>query len=111
MKLNFGVNMRIQPLQAVVAQIEHKKLNKVINKNSNAKFLDKKLNKLKGYVKIPHRKKVNLETFSLYMATFKQRDELKDFYKKMILKQKFIIQYLYINKKQLDLIVNLMKKI
>ena len=58
--------MRIQPLQAVVAQIGLKKLNKVIKqRNSNAKFLDDKLNKLKGYVKIPQRKKVNLETFSL----------------------------------------------
>ena len=79
----WGVNMRIQPLQAVVAQIGLKKLNKVIKqRNSNAKFLDKKLNKLKGYVKIPQRKKVNLETFSLYMATFEQRNELKEFYKK-----------------------------
>ena len=108
----WGVNMRIQPLQAVVAQIGLKKLNKVIKqRNSNAKFLDEKLNKLEGFVKIPQRKKVNLETFSLYMATFEQRNELKSFYKKMILKQKFIIQSLYINKKQLDLIVNLMKKI
>ena len=48
----WGVNMRIQPLQAVVAQIGLKKLNKVIKqRNSNAKFLDEKLNKLEGFVK------------------------------------------------------------
>ena len=38
----WGVNMRLQPLQAVVAMHGLKKLKSVINKrNSNAKYLDK----------------------------------------------------------------------
>jgi len=76
---DWGVNMRIQPFQAIVANIELKKVKKIINlRNKNAKILDKHLSQIKG-VNIPQRKKGFLETFALYMARFKKRDDLKSF--------------------------------
>ena len=79
----WGVNLRMQPLQAVVAIEGIKKLNKVIKiRNKNAKFLDTELQKLKQFVKIPNRIKGHVETFALYMALFKKRDKLIKFLKK-----------------------------
>ena len=76
---DWGVNMRLQPLQAAVAGIELQKVNKIVKKrNENARILDKLLSKIK-YVKIPERKKFYKETFALYMARFKKRDELKSY--------------------------------
>ena len=75
----WGVNIRLQPLQAVVADIELKKVNNIIKKrNYNAQFLDKELSKI-DKVKLPKRLKENTETFALYMARFKNRDKLKLF--------------------------------
>jgi len=76
---NWGVNMRLQPLQAAVAKIELKRVNKIVKKrNENARILDELLSKIK-YVKTPERKKFHQETFALYMARFKKRDELKSY--------------------------------
>ena len=76
---NWGVNMRLQPLQAVVADIELKKVRKIVKiRNKNANFLDKHLSTLKE-VSLPERKKNYTETFALYMARFKKRDQLKSF--------------------------------
>ena len=76
---NLGVNMRLQPLQAVVADIELKKVRKIVKiRNKNANFLDKHLSTLKE-VSLPERKKNYTETFALYMARFKKRDQLKSF--------------------------------
>ncbi len=76
---NWGVNMRLQPLQAVVADIELKKVRKIVKiRNKNASFLDKNLSTLKE-VSLPERKKNYTETFALYMARFKKRDQLKSF--------------------------------
>ena len=76
---NWGVNMRLQPLQAVVADIELKKVRKIVKiRNKNASFLDKHLSTLKE-VSLPERKKNYTETFALYMARFKKRDQLKSF--------------------------------
>ena len=75
----WGVNMRLQPLQAVVADIELKKVRNIVKiRNKNAKFLDKHLSKQKE-VSLPERKKNYIETFSLYMARFKKRDKLKSY--------------------------------
>ncbi len=75
----WGINNRLQPLQAVVAKIELKKINKIIiQRNKNAKILDEGLNNI-AEVKIPERKKGYKETFALYMAQFKKRDQLKEF--------------------------------
>ncbi|OUX36481.1 MAG: hypothetical protein CBE33_05680 [Candidatus Pelagibacter sp. TMED273] len=80
-KIDFwGVNMRIQPLQAIVALNQLKKLDSVIKKrNLNAKYLDNLLKKLYPNVILPKRLKDYKETFALYMGIFKKRDKLIKF--------------------------------
>ena len=64
----WGVNMRLQPLQSIVAYKGIQKLDKIIKKrNYNAKILDKGLDILRPKVTIPKRPKKYLETFALYM--------------------------------------------
>ncbi len=76
----WGENFRLQPLQAVVALNQLKKLNRVIKiRNKNANILDRELIKLKPYVEIPIRPKGFKETFALYMACFKKRDRLREY--------------------------------
>ena len=75
----WGVNYRMQPLQAIVALNGLKKIDKVIkDRNVNAKFYDNKLKDLnhKGLIKIPERPKGYVETFALYMIECKNRDSL-----------------------------------
>jgi dTDP-3-amino-2,3,6-trideoxy-4-keto-D-glucose/dTDP-3-amino-3,4,6-trideoxy-alpha-D-glucose/dTDP-2,6-dideoxy-D-kanosamine transaminase len=73
----WGVNVRMQPLQSVVANIQLKEVDKIIEKRiMNANFLDRELAKNKN-IQIPRRIKGYRETFALYMANFKKRDELK----------------------------------
>lgn len=73
----WGVNMRLQPLQAIVAINQLKNLNKVIKKrNKNAKILDKLLSNKIPEIIIPERIKGYTETFALYMGLFKSRDKL-----------------------------------
>ena len=79
-KIEFwGINTRLQPLQAVVANIELNKIPSIIKKrNYNAKKLDEGLAKLSlgNKIIIPVRNKSNSETFALYMGLFNQRDKL-----------------------------------
>lgn len=78
----WGVNMRLQPLQAIVAAERLDYLEETIEKrNRNAKFLDTELSKLqlKNEISIPIRPKGFVETFALYMGLFERRDELKNF--------------------------------
>ncbi len=76
----WGVNMRIQPLQAIVALNRLKEINKTISeRNINALFLDKALKTLYPNVILPERLKNNLETFSLYMCLVKNRNNLLKF--------------------------------
>lgn len=73
----WGVNMRLQPLQAVVAIEGLKKIENVIKKrNQNAKKLDNQLKKLSTYIVLPKRIKGYKETFALYMILVKKRDNL-----------------------------------
>ena len=73
----WGVNMRLQPLQAIVALEGLKKIDKLIKKrNENAKRLDNFLIDLYPNVTLPKRPKGYLETFALYMCLVKNRDEL-----------------------------------
>ena len=73
----WGVNMRLQPLQSIVACEGLKKLNKNIKKrNLNAKLLDENLKNLKPMVIIPNRPNFFLETFALYMILWEKRDKL-----------------------------------
>ena len=75
----WGVNMRMQPLQSVVAAIELKKVKKIVSqRNKNANFIDRELTNIK-YINIPNRVAKFKETFVLYMARFEKRDQLKKF--------------------------------
>jgi aminotransferase EvaB len=82
-KINFwGVNARIQPLQAIVAIEGLKKLKNVIKKRKkNAYILDKGLKNLFPKVIIPVRPKNYLETYALYMGLFNNRDKLVSYLK------------------------------
>jgi len=78
----WGVNMRIQPLQAIVAMRCLPELDDIILKrNQNAILLDKLLSQpaMKPYVSIPVRDPLNQETHALYMGLFKNRDGLKKY--------------------------------
>ena len=87
----WGINTRLQPIQAVIAILELKKINKIIEKrNKNAKILDKYLSKIKE-AQIPVRPKFYKETFSLYMARFKRRNQLKRY----LLKNKIEVKIHY----------------
>mgnify|MGYP001241011924 CR=1 FL=1 len=73
----WGLNKRLQPLQAIVASHGLDKIKNVINiRNKNAKKLDKGLSNLFPHVKVPKRLKTHIETFALYMITCERRDEL-----------------------------------
>ena len=73
----WGVNMRLQPLQAIVALEGLKKLDKTISKrNLNAKRMDKLLLPLFPNVILPKRRKNHKETFALYMILVNRRDQL-----------------------------------
>jgi aminotransferase EvaB len=79
----WGVNNRMQPLQAIVAMHGLKKLKKIISlRKKNADFLDKKLLTLKKYIKLPKRPKNYLETYALYMILCQNRDKLKKYLEK-----------------------------
>ena len=76
----WGVNMRLQPLQAIVASHRLDQLNETIKKrNENAKYLDNNLQNISKNIIIPKRVYGNVETFALYMGLFNHRDELKSF--------------------------------
>ena len=73
----WGVNMRLQPLQAIVASHILKTVPETVDiRNRSARMLDEGLNKLRDYVTVPPRPVGYRETFSLYMARFKKRDAL-----------------------------------
>mgnify|MGYP000928864558 CR=1 FL=1 len=73
----WGVNMRLQPLQAIVALEGLKKIDNVIKKrNKNAKKMDKLLSSLSPNVLTPKRPRGFKETFALYMCLVKNRDKL-----------------------------------
>lgn len=83
-KIKFwGVNARMQPLQAIVAIEGLKKLKFVISKRKkNAEILDKGLKNLFPNVIVPKRFKNHLETYALYMGLFNNRDKLISYLKK-----------------------------
>jgi len=73
----WGTNMRIQPLQAVVADYFLDHVNSYVSiRNENAKHLDNLLSDLAPQVKVPPRIEQNLETYSLYMLLVQSRDKL-----------------------------------
>ena len=73
----WGINMRLQPLQAIVALEGLKKIDSVIKKrNENAKKMDNLLLNLSPNIVIPKRPKGYRETFALYMCLVTNRDKL-----------------------------------
>lgn len=73
----WGVNMRLQPLQAIVASHVLKTVPETVTiRNRNARMLDEGLKGLGDFVIVPPRPVGYKETFSLYMARFKKRDAL-----------------------------------
>ena len=73
----WGVNMRLQPLQAIVASIELSKVPKIIeDRNKNADYLDSALSSLAPRVITPERMNYDIETYSLYMVLCEDRDKL-----------------------------------
>ena len=73
----WGLNMRLQPLQAIVANIELPKVPQIIeDRNRNAEYLDKALMSLAPKVITPERKSYDIETYSLYMVLCDDRDNL-----------------------------------
>ena len=103
----WGVNNRLQPFQAIVANIEIKKLKKIIRiRNRNAKIMDNLLRPLYPNVIVPSRLKGFTETFALYMCLFKYRDKLMRFLKKNRIETK--IHYpIPLNKQKAAKILNL----
>jgi len=76
----WGVNMRLQPLQAIVAShILDTVPDLVARRNANARLLDEGLSKLEPFVQIPTRPAGNVEAYQLYLASFARRDELLRF--------------------------------
>lgn len=76
----WGVNMRIQPLQAVVASYFLDNIDSIIEiRNQNALLLDHTLSDLSEYISIPPRYENYTETFSLYMLLVEKRDLLYKF--------------------------------
>ena len=74
----WGINNRLQPLQAIVALEGLKKIDDVIKKrNNNAKKMDNYLSALCPNVILPKRPKGYKETFALYMCLVKKRNLLK----------------------------------
>jgi dTDP-3-amino-2,3,6-trideoxy-4-keto-D-glucose/dTDP-3-amino-3,4,6-trideoxy-alpha-D-glucose/dTDP-2,6-dideoxy-D-kanosamine transaminase len=76
----WGANMRLQPLQAIVAIEGLKKIDRIIKqRNKNAKKLDKELKKLTPKIILPNRIKGYKESFALYMILAEKRDELLEY--------------------------------
>jgi len=73
----WGVNMRIQPLQAVIANYFLDHLPNFIEiRNKNAQYMDSLLAPFHPYINLPERLREFKETYSLYMVLAKNRDKL-----------------------------------
>ena len=73
----WGVNMRLQPLQAIVANIELTKVPQIVEvRNRNAEYLDTALMNLAPKIITPKRMSYDTETYSLYMVLCEDRDKL-----------------------------------
>jgi dTDP-4-amino-4,6-dideoxygalactose transaminase len=73
----WGVNMRLQPLQAIVAlRVLETIPQALLTRNRNARLLDEGLQQLEGFVKVPARIAGNVESYTIYIAFFQTRNEL-----------------------------------
>jgi len=100
----WGVNCRMQPLQAIVALEGLKKIKNVLKKRAkNCKFLDTELSKISNNIVIPERPKGYVETHALYMILCNKRDKLKKFLEKNKIETKIHYEIpLHLQKAYLD---------
>lgn len=76
----WGVNCRLQPVQAIVASRVLDTMGKIIGvRNRNAKLLDAGLRKLGGFVSVPPRPAGTVGAYQLYVACFKNRPKLMNY--------------------------------
>lgn len=76
----WGVNMRLQPLQAVVAsRVLDTVADLVRQRNGNALYLDQGLRQWPDFVTVVERCANHIEAQQLYMAAFQRRDALLGF--------------------------------
>jgi dTDP-3-amino-2,3,6-trideoxy-4-keto-D-glucose/dTDP-3-amino-3,4,6-trideoxy-alpha-D-glucose/dTDP-2,6-dideoxy-D-kanosamine transaminase len=73
----WGVNNRLQPVQAVVASRQLDRIEEIIQRRIlNARRFDEKLAPLSQWIRAPHRPEQNREVYQLYLVTASRRDEL-----------------------------------
>lgn len=73
----WGVNNRLQPIQAVVASRALDDMENIVEmRNRNARQLDEGLRDLDGMVRLPRRPAAMREVYQLYIASVARRDEL-----------------------------------
>jgi dTDP-4-amino-4,6-dideoxygalactose transaminase len=73
----WGVNYRVQPVQAIVAGRQLDVMEEIIAARvRNARRLDERLSELGEFVTLPPRPAGNREAYQLYIAQFARRDEL-----------------------------------
>jgi dTDP-4-amino-4,6-dideoxygalactose transaminase len=73
----WGVNYRVQPVQAIVASRQLDVMEQIIEARvRNARHLDRRLQELGEFVTLPSRPAKNREAYQLYLACFARRDEL-----------------------------------
>jgi aminotransferase EvaB len=76
----WGVNYRMQPIQAIVLMNGLKKLKKSLKiRKKNADIYDKEFLSINEKIYIPKRVSENKETYALYMGLFEDRDNLIKF--------------------------------
>ncbi len=76
----WGVNNRLQPVQAVVASRLLDTIDNLVETRiQNAKLLDEGLKGLKGFITTPLRPQGYREVYQLYLARAKRRDALVDY--------------------------------
>lgn len=76
----FGLNSRLDTLQAVVALRMFDDVKKITDKRiANARMYDSALSELKEWIDIPKRNPDVRQVFHLYMLRVKHRDELKNY--------------------------------
>ena len=76
----WGINSRVQPVQAVVAMHVLDNIEKLVEARiRNARLLDEGLKELHDFISPPRRPKEYREVYQLYLACAKRRDELVKF--------------------------------
>lgn len=76
----WGVNSRLQPIQALVAMRVLARIEQSIKiRNRNARLLDEGLSDLGKFIRTPERPKGHREVYQLYIASASRREELAEY--------------------------------